>query len=194
MSNTKKIEAFKVAVQSGVFDIDEKFMVFLVDCIKVAGLDIQLQTIPTKTIPTTTITKPIISMKTKKLSGYNVYMIEKMAEIKKDVSITGDRMTAVAKAWKALSEDEKQVYKTQASLTEPVAFTEKAEPGKKGPKSLTGYQFFVKEQMPSIKVNSTIVPMDRLVEIGKLWKKLSTEIHAEYKVKASLFIKPTVSA
>lgn len=54
----------------------------------------------------------------KKLSGYNVFYRDNKEQIK--TSLTGDEklMTKVGAAWKALSEDEKNVYNTRAKAGE----------------------------------------------------------------------------
>jgi len=177
-----KIEAFKLAVEQGPYELNEDMINFFIDCIKKAGLD--KQEIITQTTAAVTITQ-----KTKKLTGYNIFMKEKMAEFKAQNVPVAERMGKVSLAWKALSEEEKAVWKLKAENTEPVIVTSKGTPAKKGPKSMTGYQFFVKEQMPTVKANNNIAAKDRLAEIGKLWKTLSEEKHLEYKAKAGLVSK-----
>jgi hypothetical protein len=49
---------------------------------------------------------------------------------------------------------------------------------------MTGYQFYVKEQMPIVKANSTIESKDRLKHVIATWHSLSEVQKTEYKAKA----------
>lgn len=129
--------------------------------------------------------------KTKKLSGYNLFMKEKMAELKAQGVPSGERMGKVGALWKGLSDTEKGTWKAKAEGVAPstTAVADKSAPSAtatedKAPKKLTGYQFYVKEQMAIIKDNKAIAAKDRMTEIGKTWKALSDAQKAEYKAKA----------
>lgn len=189
----KKIQVFKTEVAAGQYDVDEKFMNFLIACIQKAGLDkaeIVTQTItaaPSAAAATTVY-------KTKKLTGYNIFMKEKMAEFKAKNMPVAERMGEVSKAWKALTDEQKAAWKVKADKEDPVVITAKAQPAKKGPKSMTGYQFFVKEQMPIVKAKKEILAKDRLTELGKMWKALNEKDHAAYKAKAATVSPPPVKA
>jgi len=185
MSDNKKIQTFKLAVEAGPYDVDENMINFFIECIKKAELDKPEIITNTVISNATTVSAP----KTKKLTGYNIFMKEKMAEFKAQNIPVGDRMGKVSEAWKALTQEEKLAWKAKADLLEPVTIVSKGMPAKKGPKSMTGYQFYVKETMPTVKVNEKIAAKDRLAEIGKMWKSLSEEQHAAYKVKAGTVIK-----
>ena len=179
----KKIQAFKIAVEQGPYDLDDDMINFFVECIKKAELD--KPQIITQTVASTVTS----TQKTKKLTGYNIFMKEKMADLKAENVPVGERMVKVSEAWNALSNEHKLVWKQKADLLEPVNVVSKGTPAKKGPKSMTGYQFYVKEQMPTVKVNDQIAAKDRLSAIAKMWKTLDAEQHAAYKVKAGLVIK-----
>ena len=189
MSDSKtnsKIATFKLAVEAGPFETDEKFLTFLVECIQKAGLDkpeIVTQTVTTTSAPAVTAGP---TQHTKKLTGYNIFMKEKMAEFKAQGVPVGDRMTKVSVAWKALKLEEQKIWKDKAGLTEPVVYTAKAQPGKKGPKTMTGYQLFVQQKMPSVKGDASILAKDRLGTIGKLWKALGATEKADFKIKAGI--------
>ncbi len=122
--------------------------------------------------------------KVKKLSGYNLYMREKMAELKAQNVPSGERMGQVSVMWKALNDTEKGVFKTKAAALVPTGSTTKASKGSSGPKKLSGYQLYVRETMPTVKVDATIPAKERMGAIGKLWKALSDDKKAEWKVKA----------
>jgi len=135
---------------------------------------------PTATVITTVGT----TTKTKKLSGYNIFMKEKMAELKAQQVPSAERMGKVSVLWKALSEEEKAEWKVKANQIAPVSVTVKATEKTAGPKKLSGYQLYVKETMPIVKVKVEIPAKERMAEIGKMWKSLSEEQKAEWKAKA----------
>jgi hypothetical protein len=122
--------------------------------------------------------------KTKKLSGYNVFMKEKMAELKTQGVASGERMGKVATLWKALKDEEKATWKAKADGLNPTAAVATKSAKASGPKKLSGYQLYVKEQMAVVKNNASIAAKDRMTEIGKTWKALSDAQKAEYKAKA----------
>lgn len=125
------------------------------------------------------------SGKTKKLSGYNVFMKEKMAELKTQGVAAGERMGKVAALWKGMNDAEKATWKTKADALAPATATVTLKASKSsGPKKLSGYQLYVKETMPVVKAKAEIVAKDRMGEIGKMWKALSDAQKAEFKAKA----------
>jgi hypothetical protein len=123
--------------------------------------------------------------KTKKLSGYNVFMKEKMAELKTQGVASGERMGKVAALWKAMTDADKATWKVKADALAPATTTVTLKATKaSGPKKLSGYQLYVKETMPVVKVKTDIAAKDRMGEIGKMWKALSDVQKAEFKAKA----------
>jgi len=135
--------------------------------------------------PTTTVVTTVgTTTQTKKLSGYNIFMKEKMAELKAQQVPAAERMGKVSVLWKALYEEQKAEWKAKASQVAPVSVTVKATEKANGPKKLSGYQLYVKETMPIVKVKAEIPAKERMAEIGKMWKTLSEEQKAEWKVKA----------
>ena len=180
-----KFNIFKIAVQAGQYEIDDSFLNFLIESIKKAGFDQPTIVTQNVNVPTPAIAS-VSLQQTKKLTGYNIFMREMMSQYKTEGVPTGDRMTKVSIAWKALTEEQQNAWKVKASLTEPVTFTAKAQPAKKGPKTMTGYQLFVQQQMPTIKVDNTISAKDRLTVIGQRWKALKAEEQALYKTNAGI--------
>lgn len=127
----------------------------------------------------------------KKLSGYNLYMKEKMAELKDQEVPSNERMGKVSKMWGGLGDDGKQEWKDKASALIPTTVTVSAsgtktkKTKKTGPKKLSGYQLFVKEKMPEMKANESIVPKERMGAIGAAWKLLTDDEKAVFKGKAT---------
>jgi len=63
------------------------------------------------------IKSPTKEKKTRKPSGYNIFMKEKMAELKQNAFPSDQRMTQIGAMWKALSDVEKQKWKDTASAS-----------------------------------------------------------------------------
>ena len=106
-----------------------------------------------------------------------------MAEFKAQEVPSGERMSKVGALWKTLSDEEKGIWNAKAKGTEGVTVSSSTTKST-GPKKLTGYQFYVRETMPIVKVKAEIAPKERMGEIGKMWKSLSDQEKAGYKVKA----------
>jgi hypothetical protein len=101
----------------------------------------------------------------------------------KDVA-HNERMAAVGALWKTLSADQKSVYDTKAKEATPYEVVVSPNQQKKGPKTLTNWQYFVSEQMASVKADASIKPKERLGKIGESWKLLSQIEKDAYKSKA----------
>ena len=178
-----KFETFWTALNQCPYDLPEEIKPFLKKAVQDAGFYTS-QTVVTggggggTAVATAT--------KVKKLSGYNLYMREKMAELKTQNVPSGERMTKVSQMWKTCKQEEKDAYKSKAGALVPVAAkaskATKAATG--GPKKLSGYQLYVRETMPTVKVDASIAAKERMGAIGKLWKALSADKQAEWKVKA----------
>ena len=183
MSFETKFENFLKEVAKSPYDLPSELNPFFKSALQSAGFD-QVQT--------TSGTASVASGATKvrKMSGYNLYMKEKMAELKAQNVPSTERMGKVSGMWKLLGDAEKATYKTKAegqntaaSATGNVAV--KAPKAKKtGPTKLSGYQFYVKEKMPELKTDASIPAKERMSKIGAIWKALSDTEKAGYKVKA----------
>jgi hypothetical protein len=177
-----KFEKFWTTL-SNAADLPEELKPHMKDALKAAGYY--------DTPVSVAVSAPVAASapgKTKKLSGYNLFMKEKMAELKTQNVPSAERMGKVATAWKALSDTQKGEYKAKADGAAPSATATADKPAQvaeaKAPKKLSGYQLYVKEQMAVLKSNTAIAAKDRMTEIGKTWKALSDAQKAEYKVKA----------
>ena len=186
MSTNAKFETFWTTLNQCPYELPVEIKPYLQKAIESAGFN-QAQTISVSGGGVlTAATGKIV----KKLSGYNLYMREKMAELKEQNVPSGERMTKVSQMWKTLNDEEKATWKVKAETLVPAATvtkTAESKPATKeatGPKKLTGYQFYVRETMAVVKANASIAAKERMAEIGKMWKALKDEDKAAYKVKA----------
>lgn len=180
-----RINLFKTQLQAGQYDIDSGFEAFILECITAAELDKPDVITKAGDAQGAPALAPTM-LKTKQLNCYNVFMQQKMAEFSAAGMAGKDKVGKVAEAWGLLSDDEKNAYKLKAKESVPVSVHAKANPAKKGPKGLTGWQLFVHLKMPSIKVDASILAKDRLTQIGILWKALSKPEQDEYVAQAKL--------
>jgi len=120
--------------------------------------------------------------KKKRLNGYNLYMKQRMSDLKEEVPDSNKRMIRVSEEWHTLPEDQQGGWKEKAK--EKVSETPVQIKVKKPRKSqkLSGYQLFVRENMSLVK---DVTPRQKMVEIGKLWKALSEDARAEYVARAT---------
>ena len=178
-----KFETFWTALNSQCpYDLPAEIKPFLETALKSAGFHSE-QTVVVATGGATAA----VATKTKKLSGYNLYMREKMAELKAQNVPSGERMTKVSVMWKALKDEEKAAWKVKAGDLVPASSateTKSVAEAKTGPKKLSGYQLYVRETMVIVKANTAIPAKERMAEIGKLWKALKEEERVAFKVKA----------
>jgi len=109
--------------------------------------------------------------KEKKLSGYNLFTIEKM----KDESVPAEkRLKHTADLWKRLSAVEKTEWNLKARPDEG------QEEPQKQKRPMTGYNLFTIEKMKDESVPSK----DKLKHIAALWNKLSAEDKEAWKKHA----------
>lgn len=127
--------------------------------------------------------------KTKRLSGYNVYMKEKSAELKTQNVPSGERMGKIAAMWKALQKSEQEEYKSRAAglvasgaTTSPLGSPAPKAP-KKGSGQLTGYQFFMKEKMAELKTQN-VAGTERMGKVAVMWKALGDAEKKSWSEKA----------
>jgi hypothetical protein len=169
MSFDTKFESFWVVLNQSQYELPEELKPCLKESLQKAGFDVPV------TLSTTVVAIPVATGK--KLTGYNVYMREKMAELKLQGVPSGERMGKVAAMWKLLTEAEKGEWKVKAGASS-VAVVSKG-------KKLNGYNVFMKEMMAILKLDASIPAGSRMGEIGKRWKALSDAEKGVYKVKAS---------
>ena len=174
-----KFESFWVALTECPYELPTEIKPILEQALKAAGFFDAPEIIQVNgTVSTTT--------KTKKLSGYNLFMKEKMAELKQNNVPSGERMGTVSQMWKQLTEEDKAEWKVKAGLLVPTNAPQKKQTKTKatGPRKLSGYQFFLKETMATIKNDPEIPSKERMTVIGRMWKELSDNERDEYKAKA----------
>ena len=172
-----KFESFWNALNQCPYDLPEEIKPFLQQALKAAGFF---------DVTGTSTTAVGLTTKTKKMSGYNLFMKEKMAELKIEEVPSGERMGKVSQMWKLLSDEQKAEWKIKAGLLVGTTTVVATTTTKKatGPKKLSGYQLYLKATMPEVKVNEAIIPKERMGAIAKMWKALSEEQRGEWKTKA----------
>ena len=173
-----KFEAFWTALTDCPYELPGEIKPVLEQALKASGFFDPIETITINTKNTNT--------KTKKLSGYNLYMREKMAELKQNNVPSGERMTIVSQMWKKLNDEEKQEWKNKASVLVPTNTSQKTKTkaNTNVPRKLSGYQFYVKETMATVKNDPNIPSKERMATIGKMWKELNDAEKQNYKTKA----------
>jgi len=124
-----------------------------------------------------------VIFKKKRLNGYNLFMREKMALLKKSVADSNARMSKISEEWNSLDETIKNEWREKARTASsgPIKIRVKVKKPNK-PSKLSGYQVFVSEKMGTFK---EITPKERMTEIGKLWRHLSNEQKDVYKLEAT---------
>ncbi len=168
-----KFELFWNAVKDGPYDLPEDIKSHLKTAIQVAGFN---------TAPTGTVT---VTKLKKKVNGYNLFMKEQTAKLKADGVAPDQRMTEVAKLWKQVDDNGKKEWKAKAdALPAPESNVKTVAATPSAPRSLTGYQLYVRETMPQVKADTTIVPKGRMAEIGRLWKTLDKPAQEAFSTKA----------
>ena len=185
MSANAKFETFWTALNSQCpYDLPAEIKPFLEKALGAAGFHSE----QTVVVAATGGAVATVATKTKKLSGYNLFMREKMAELKTQNVPSGERMTKVSVMWKALKDEEKATWKVKADgltgVTASSAVEAKtAAKASTGPKKLSGYQLYVRETMVTVKANTAIAAKERMAEIGKMWKALKEEERVAFKAK-----------
>jgi hypothetical protein len=167
-----KFELFWNAVKDGPYDLPDDIKSHLKTAIQAAGFN---------TVSTGTVT--VIKAK-KKVNGYNLFMKDKTAELKANNTPPDQRMKAVAELWKLLTDDDKKVWKAKADAMPAPDANVKTVTTPSAPRSLTGYQLYVRETMPQVKSDTTVVAKERMAKIGSLWKALDKSSQEAFSVKA----------
>lgn len=149
---------------------------------------IKWPTSTTQNEPKTRVTKAARAP-TGKLNGYNLYMREKLIELKKDGELTGTaRMKKVAEMWKEISPEEKAEWTAKAKALQPevtsrpetTVVSEVEEGTTKTKREPTSYNKFVKAKMSEVKA-SGIEASQRMGKISEMWKALSQEEKNNWK-------------
>jgi hypothetical protein len=172
-----KLNTFTTLLQAGQYEIDAGFEAFIVKCVA----DSKLQ----EPIVINQVATPVAGKtetKTKKPTSYNIFVSEKMKSLT-DIP-SNERMAAVGALWKVISAEDKASYEAKAKDATPYEMVVSPNQAKKGPKTLTNWQFFVSEKMPEVKVMADVKPKERLGKLGEMWKLVSDAEKLIYKTKA----------
>ena len=175
---SKKFSIFWTKLSECPFELPIEIQTYMKTSLQTAGFSTVNTTASSSNSNTNTETK------TKKLSSYNIFMQQKMAELKTEGVASGERMGKVAALWKALSDEDKAQFKaSNPGTTGTTATKVSADPSKV--KKLTGYQLYVRETMAEVKADTTVLPKERLGAIAKKWKVLTDDEKTVFKTKAS---------
>lgn len=127
---------------------------------------------------------PVISSG-KRISGWNLYMKDRMAALKDQIKSGSERLTAIGAEWKALTKEEQSVWNARAKGNTPVEIGEVAPvhaPTKKQG-HVSGWNLYMKDRMTALK-EQIKSGSERLKTIGAEWKALTKEQQAEWNTKA----------
>lgn len=119
----------------------------------------------------------------KKLSSYNVFMKQTMSALKEEGFPNNGRMAEVGARWKKLSPEEKLQFNCETDGSDPSG--QKVQKKASGGKKTTGYQLFVKETMPEVKLIEGITHVQRMGKIAEIWKQLGETEKNSYKDRAA---------
>ena len=93
-------------------------------------------------------------------------------------------MAKMAAEWKGLGAGQAN-WNARATTGSKVVATKAGKvPGVRGPKSVSGYNFFMKTQTAEMKGNPLYAGPARMVEIGKRWQALAKPEQLEWTAKA----------
>jgi hypothetical protein len=128
-------------------------------------------------------------------TAYNIFMKEKMSEIKEGNQT--DKLKTVANLWKDLTEEVKVGYKERAEeikeeFMKNQEMNDDSEDKKSTKKRLpNGYNIYLKDRMSKIDGENQ---KDKLMKIAKEWKGLEDSVKQQYKDQASDLKEKTVEA
>ena len=119
----------------------------------------------------------------KHISGWNLYMKDRMAGLKDQIKSGSERLTAIGAEWKALTKEEQGVWNAKAKGT-PVAEggAPAAAPAKKQG-HVSGWNLYMKDRMTALK-EQIKSGSERLKTIGAEWKALTKEQQGVWNAKA----------
>ena len=118
----------------------------------------------------------------KRLSGWNLFMKQRMADLKEEVKSGSERLKRIGGEWKGLSKEDQEKWNAQARGQAPVQEGGKAAKGA-GAKHLSGWNLFMKQMMVELK-EEVKSGSERLKRIGTEWKGLSKEKQEEWNARA----------
>jgi hypothetical protein len=182
----KLFPIFLTKLNESPYELPEAIYPYLKEALAKSGFG----TAPTSTVASASATTAVASgVAKKKLSGYNIFMKEMMAELKTQGVPAVARMTQVGELWKTVNKDD---WKAKANIYNAgtpsgVVSTTKAT-ASTGGKKLSGYQYYVKVTMAKVKENKEIASTGRMTEIGRLWKLQTEPQKASWKAKAEAFL------
>lgn len=136
-----------------------------------------------------------------RLTNYNLFMMEKTAELTKQNVEKADRSKRIAEMWNALPIEQKKEYAVRAkqmSSTSSAPSTSSSSTPSSSPKTSekrkpNGYNLFMKHRMEELKTTG-VAPGNRLKQIGAEWSALSESEQSGWKEQAKALASASVSA
>lgn len=120
---------------------------------------------------------------------YNLYISARFAEHKKnpesDNSNANELMSKFAKEWKDVDVETRKKYEDLAEVENQKLFPEKKNKKKNNPRPMSGYNFFLKQNVGDFKNKfPDLSSNERMSEIGKAWRALTDVEKETYKQNA----------
>jgi len=172
----KKYKQYTVYKKTNMDTFEAKWVVFL-DCLAKQKTTLAVSDLEAirKALVCAKFDHVSLVQKKKRLNGYNLFMKQRMADLKESITDSNTRMGKVSDEWKKLVDADKADWKKKAAeVVSPVKEVAKVKKERK-PHKMSGYQLFVSEQMPLLKEKEGVSPKERMSHIGKMWKALSEE-------------------
>lgn len=124
--------------------------------------------------------------RTRRKTGYNMYIKDKFEEAKSDdsqKSNSQDLMSLFSKQWSALSDEEKKPFIEKADKLNTENGAETTKSKRTGKKTLSGYNLFYRERKDAIK--EELKEGEALMKVvGAKWRGLGDDEKDEYRKRA----------
>jgi hypothetical protein len=174
MSFDEKFEKFWILINKSEYKFSQEMKEFMEVQMKASGFCDKNENFLT-TQDNIRVKKP----KIKKLSGYNLFVAEKIPEVKVQGIPNVKRMSEISKLWKQMTDEEKDEWKIKAKETLLSTETNNHD-DQLIQKKLTGYNLFVTDKVAELKTQG-ISGDQRIPQAVQLWKNLSREEKSRWK-------------
>ena len=131
--------------------------------------------------------------RTRRKTGYNMYIKTQFDESKANVSVEDDNktnsqelMSKFSKEWKVLSDTEKQPFLDRAREVNTASGIDTTEAKPKTKKKISGYNLFYMQNKDAIK-EELADGQKLMAEVGAQWRALSEDEQSQWRVKAEEF-------
>lgn len=127
---------------------------------------------------------PVVSSG-KHISGWNLYMKNRMATLKDQIKSGSERLKTIGAEWKTLTKEEQTVWNARAKGVPVETGAGAPAPAPAGKKigHVSGWNLYMKDRMAALK-EEIKSGSERLKTIGTEWKAMTKEQQAEWNAKA----------